>query len=116
MHAHEHHSQSDEQRPATGDAQHSPRPPESQLGDSDVQAALAGPDGHAMHDMSSSVTTPQLAAVTFLTILALAGAFLFSITRYNLTLSAHDVGGLIMPPGMIMNRETTAEAMRDMAA
>jgi FtsP/CotA-like multicopper oxidase with cupredoxin domain len=33
-----------------------------------------------------------------------------------MTLSAHDVGGLIMPPGMIMTRDTPGEAMRDMAA
>lgn len=33
-----------------------------------------------------------------------------------MTLSAEDVGGLIMPPGMIMTRDTPAEAMEDMAA
>jgi manganese oxidase len=31
-------------------------------------------------------------------------------------LSARDVGGLIMPRGMIMDRDTSAEVMRDMAA
>jgi FtsP/CotA-like multicopper oxidase with cupredoxin domain len=34
----------------------------------------------------------------------------------NMTLSARDVGGAIMPPGMIMDRDMSAEAMRDMAA
>jgi len=34
----------------------------------------------------------------------------------NMTLSARDVGGAIMPPGMIMDRDTPAEAMLDMAA
>jgi FtsP/CotA-like multicopper oxidase with cupredoxin domain len=34
----------------------------------------------------------------------------------NLRLSAHDVGGAIMPPGMIMDRNTPAAAMLDMAA
>jgi FtsP/CotA-like multicopper oxidase with cupredoxin domain len=34
----------------------------------------------------------------------------------NLRLSARDVGGAIMPPGMIMDRDTPAEAMIDMAA
>jgi FtsP/CotA-like multicopper oxidase with cupredoxin domain len=34
----------------------------------------------------------------------------------NLKLSARDVGGAIMPPGMIMGRDTPGEAMRDMAA
>ena len=33
-----------------------------------------------------------------------------------MTLSARDVGDLIMPHGMIMDRDTTAETMRDMAA
>jgi FtsP/CotA-like multicopper oxidase with cupredoxin domain len=72
----------------------------------------------AMDDalMTSAVTGPQLAAVSILTVLALVGAFVFGIARYNLTLSNHDVGGLVMAPGMIMDRETTAESMRDMAA
>ena len=34
----------------------------------------------------------------------------------NLSLSARQVGGAIMPPGMIMDRDTPAEAMLDMAA
>jgi len=34
----------------------------------------------------------------------------------NLRLSAKEVGGLIMPPGMIMPRDTTAEKMQEMAA
>jgi len=65
---------------------------------------------------ASAVTGPQLLAVTLLTLLALAGAVLWSASRYNLTLSARDVGGLVMPPGMIMTRETNADTMRDMAA
>lgn len=39
-------------------------------------------------------------------VLALAAGILFSAYRSNLTLSADEVGGLVMPPGMIMNRET----------
>ena len=34
----------------------------------------------------------------------------------NLSPSAHDVGGLIMPKGMIMDFNTPAQAMRDMSA
>jgi FtsP/CotA-like multicopper oxidase with cupredoxin domain len=34
----------------------------------------------------------------------------------NMRLSARDVGGTMMPPGMIMDRNTPAAAMRDMAA
>jgi FtsP/CotA-like multicopper oxidase with cupredoxin domain len=72
--------------------------------------------GHGGMTMRSRVTGPQLAAVTVLTVLALAGAFLVSIGRFNLTLSAKDVGGLVMPPGMVMTRETSGQSMRDMAA
>jgi FtsP/CotA-like multicopper oxidase with cupredoxin domain len=69
-------------------------------------------------DVSSAhaVTGPQLAAVTLLTLLALTAAVLWSASYANLTLSAKQVGGLVMPPGMIMTRETSADAMRDMAA
>lgn len=72
---------------------------------------------HGRHTMPGpSVTATQLTAVSLLTLLALVGAVLFSISRYNLTLSAEEVGGLVMPPGMVMDRETSAESMRDMAA
>src|SRR3546814_16671183 len=40
----------------------------------------------------------------------------FPAAFYNLTLSAHDVGGAIMPPGMIMDNDTPAAAMLDMSA
>ena len=66
--------------------------------------------------MTPRVTGPQLIAATALTALALTASVIFSASRSNLTLSAEDVGGLVMPPGMIMNRETSADAMRDMAA
>ena len=88
----------------------------------DGHAAHATPmahDGHAAHvsaDPASGVTRAQLAAVTVLTVLALVGSYVFAASRANLSLSAHDVGGLVMPPGMIMGRETTGESMRDMAA
>ena len=71
--------------------------------------------GGMMH-MERKATGPQIAVVALLTNLALLGAFLFSASYANLTLSAHDVGGRVMPPGMIMTRETSAAAMRDMAA
>jgi manganese oxidase len=57
-----------------------------------------------------------LAVVTVLTLLALAAASLFSTSYANLTISARDVGGAVMPPRMIMTRDTPADAMRDMAA
>ena len=67
-------------------------------------------------ELASRVTKPQLLAVTALTLLALAAAALFSVSYTNLTYSAEDVGGTIMPPGMVMTRDTPAQAMREMAA
>ena len=67
-------------------------------------------------DPASAVTPAQLATVAILTVLALVASVVFAASRANLRLSAHDVGGLVMPPGMLMGRETSAESMRDMAA
>jgi FtsP/CotA-like multicopper oxidase with cupredoxin domain len=64
----------------------------------------------------STVTRAQLSVVTLLTLLALAVGVALPAAKVNLGLSAHDVGGAVMPPGMVMTRETSAEAMRDMAA
>lgn len=66
--------------------------------------------------MRSSATPAQTAMMAALTVLALATGIVWSMSYANLTLSAEDVGGLVMPPGMIMGRETTAQAMQDMAA
>ncbi len=90
----------------------------------DARTDAPSADGHAgmghagMEDteLANRVTKPQLLAVTALTLLALAGAALFSASYTNLTYSAEDVGGAIMPPGMVMSRDTPAEAMREMAA
>jgi manganese oxidase len=84
------------------------------------------PDGHedhtAMghagmhHDMEPDVTRPQLAVVGLMTVLALAASVLVPAMFVNLTYSAEEVGGAIMPPGMVMSRDTPAAAMREMAA
>jgi FtsP/CotA-like multicopper oxidase with cupredoxin domain len=71
---------------------------------------------HGAHSMESDATCPQLAAVAGVSFLALATGMIAPANWRNLTLSARDVGGAIMPPGMIMERNTPAEAMRDMAA
>ena len=82
---------------------------------------------HAGHDMESAgdevvvvtasdLTRPQLVAVTAFTALMLLLGMTFPAAFYNLTLSAHDVRGAIMPPGMIMDNNTPAAAMLDMAA
>ena len=75
-----------------------------------------GHEGHEGMKMGGSVTRPQLLAVTLLTVLALAGGAVWAAANYNLSISAEEVDGAIMPPGMINRRDTPAEAMRDMAA
>jgi manganese oxidase len=72
---------------------------------------------HQMGDaMKGSVTLPQLAAVGGVSLLALAIGMIAPANWVNMGLSARDVGGLIMPRGMTMYRDTPAAAMRDMAA
>ena len=66
--------------------------------------------------MQPEVTRPQLVAVTVFTLLMLAAGMTLPAAFVNLRLSAHDVRGAIMPPGMIMTQETPAAAMLDMAA
>jgi len=68
------------------------------------------------HEMKSDTTSAQLAAVASVSLLALAMGMIAPANWLNLRLSARDVGGAIMPPGMIMDRDTPAEAMLDMAA
>ncbi|WP_343640192.1 DUF4396 domain-containing protein [Roseateles sp.] len=75
-----------------------------------------GHDSHGGHGMQPDVTRPQLAAVTLSTALMLAAGMTMPSLFVNMRLSARDVGGAIMPPGMIMGWDTPGEAMRDMAA
>jgi FtsP/CotA-like multicopper oxidase with cupredoxin domain len=75
--------------------------------------------GHAKaggHGMQSDATHAQPAGVAGVSALALALGMVAPANWVNLRLSARDVGGAIMPPGMIMDRDTPAEAMIDMAA
>lgn len=68
------------------------------------------------HQMKPSATGAQLAAVAGVSVLALAVGMIAPANWLNLGLSARDVRGAIMPPGMITDRNTPAEAMIDMAA
>ncbi|RWQ43179.1 MAG: DUF4396 domain-containing protein [Mesorhizobium sp.] len=68
------------------------------------------------HGMEPDATVPQLAAFGGVSVLALALGMIAPANWVNLTLSARDVGGAIMPPGMVMDRDTPAAAMLDMAA
>jgi FtsP/CotA-like multicopper oxidase with cupredoxin domain len=54
--------------------------------------------------------------MSFASVLALATAVIYCAFQTNLNLSARDVGGAVMPPGMITTYDTPAQAMRDMAA
>jgi FtsP/CotA-like multicopper oxidase with cupredoxin domain len=73
---------------------------------------------HGEMDLSAATraTSAQKFAWAFLSVVVLAGGLIFSATVVNLNLSARDVGGAIMPPGMIMLRDTPGESMRDMSA
>ena len=46
----------------------------------------------------------------------LAVGFTYPFSQVNMSLSAHDVGDVIMAPGMIMDFDTPGAAMRDMSA
>jgi len=66
--------------------------------------------------MQPNVTRPQLLSVLLFTLLMLIAGMTLPSTVVNMNLSAQDIGASIMPPGMIMTRETPGAAMRDMAA
>lgn len=61
-------------------------------------------------------TTAQKVAWALFSFIALAAGLVISASTTNLRLGARDVGGAVMPPGMIMLRDTPGKAMRDMAA
>ena len=91
----------------SGAHQHHGGDSQSQSGDSDHSSA---------HEMSSDATRPQIVTLAVVSTCALVIGLVAPANWVNLRLSAHDVGGAIMPPGMIMDRNTPAQAMRDMAA
>ena len=88
----------------------------------DGMAGHAGMDhgGSGMETKKPSpvwrATPTQTAGFSLLSVLALAAGVIFSASYANLRLSARDVGGAVMPPSMIMLRDTPGQAMRDMAA
>lgn len=66
--------------------------------------------------MQTDATTPQLAALAGVSLVALTIGMIAAANWVNLSLSSRQVGGAIMPPGMVMDRDTPAQAMLDMAA
>jgi len=71
--------------------------------------------GYGSHGMATNATTPQIAALSGVSLLALFIGMAAPANWVNLRLSAHEVRGLIMPRGMTMDRDATADAMRDMS-
>ena len=68
------------------------------------------------HQMGSDATAPQLAALAGVTGFLLLSGMILPGFSVNMRLSARDVDGAIMPPGMINTFDLRAEAMKDMAA
>jgi FtsP/CotA-like multicopper oxidase with cupredoxin domain len=68
------------------------------------------------HQMGDDATTPQLAALAGVTGFLLISGMILPGFSVNLGLSARDVDGAIMPPGMINTFDLPGEAMKDMAA
>jgi FtsP/CotA-like multicopper oxidase with cupredoxin domain len=81
----------------------------------EMHAGHGGARAHD-HDDVTGLTRPQLFAVTFITLLMLTAGMTLPALKVNMRLSAKDVGGAIMPPGMTMGWDTPGEAMRDMSA
>lgn len=81
---------------------------------------LNHPSGSSMQSgsrhMQIGASRPQLVAVTVFSSLMLLAGMTLPAAFFNLRLTAEEVGGAIMPPGMIMTQETSAAAMLDMAA
>ena len=94
--------------PAMHDNQHSDSSEGSQSGDRSRHMSALPP--------AFAPTRTQIAAVASFATILLAGGFAYPFIKVNMYLSAHDVGGAIMAPGMIMDFDTPGGAMRDMAA
>ncbi|MCA1443739.1 multicopper oxidase domain-containing protein [Ensifer sp. IC4062] len=109
----------------TDRSEHSSSTPESERSNSHAaEAAHASAHGmareqHSQHGQHSPAFAPTRAQITamaaFTTILLVAG-FAYPFAKVNMRLSAHDVGGAIMAPGMVMGFDTPGQAMLDMAA
>jgi hypothetical protein len=80
-------------------------------------ASHGGGNGHGGgHGMKSQATGPQLAAMAGVTGFILMTGMIWPGFYVNLRLSARDVEGAIMPPGMINTFDLPGAAMREMAA
>lgn len=105
-------AQFDRQKKPSGNTEGAPHANEGH----EHHGSPAGGHAEGGHQVKSDVTPAQLAAVAGVSLVALAVGMIAPANWVNLRLSAREVGGAIMPPGMIMDRDTPAEAMIDMAA
>jgi FtsP/CotA-like multicopper oxidase with cupredoxin domain len=91
-------------------------PGEAAPGDGQERLPGGNQGGGGTVAMALRPTRPQLVAWSIASVLALVAGLLYSAYRVNLGLGARDVGGAVMPPGMVMTRDTPGEAMREMSA
>jgi FtsP/CotA-like multicopper oxidase with cupredoxin domain len=78
---------------------------------------MPGADEKEEHQMNmSDATIPQKAAVAGVATFMVIAGMVTPSGWVNMSLGAKDVGGSIMPPGMVMPFDEPAEAMREMAA
>ncbi len=106
----------DHEHPMSDDASHTPVQEHSQM--HHAQASEMANMDHSTMDLSPAMraTFAQKAVWAILSVFVLGAGLVYAFTYYNMNLSAHEVGGAVMPPGMIMPRDTPGEAMIDMAA
>ncbi|RUV13164.1 copper oxidase, partial [Mesorhizobium sp. M7A.T.Ca.TU.009.01.3.1] len=104
-----------EGKPASQHAGHAAATHDNQHSGSSEHARNGGQHGNALPPAFAPTRTQIAAVASFATIL-LVGGFAYPFMKVNMYLSAHDVGGAIMAPGMIMDFDTPGDAMRDMAA
>jgi FtsP/CotA-like multicopper oxidase with cupredoxin domain len=100
------------------DSKHAMHSPHNAVHGKDTSRDAVANREHEEHQqhMQTDATRPQLVTLSAVSMLALIIGMAAPANWINLSLSAHDVAGAIMPPGMIMGRDTPADAMRDMSA
>jgi FtsP/CotA-like multicopper oxidase with cupredoxin domain len=99
----------------TGDGASQPHH-EGHEGQHDARHHGGGMQHSGGHRMDGEATVPQLAALAGVTSFLLISGMVVPGFSVNLGLSARDVDGAIMPPGMINTFDLPGEAMKDMAA
>ena len=110
-----------ERKPGTKFAAQAPKPDRKKRtadphAGHDMAAMKSGDKNGGGMTMTSDATKPQVVALGMVSLVALAAGMVAPANFVNMRLSTYDVGDSIMPPGMIMDRTTPGEAMRDMAA